>query len=249
MIQRLKAQGFGILVALLSREALDRLSRALGKGSRLGEIDLVFEVAEAEIERGTMVDVGARFGTSLQAFARAGWDVLAVEPDPRNQIALNVVCNLRPNVRLDTRACWDERGTLTLWEDPVRTSITTLIPFDSQHRGSGSVEVLPLRELLVEREVERLSVLKVDTEGADLRVLVGAGWDGAHRPAIVMCEFDERKVDHGGHEWNLAASFLHERGYRVLVSDVVSRTALRGFTQMAPIGGLPLHTLRPFGKR
>lgn len=122
-----------------------------------------------------VVDVGANIGGfTLLAARRVGptGRVVAVEPEPENFLLLrrNVRQNGFANVRLIQAAVDAQAGRRTLYRsgDPA---MHTLLP-----RYADGVGVAVTTLDLVEREEDlpRVDVLKIDVEGAELRVLQGA---------------------------------------------------------------------------
>lgn len=168
---------------------------------------------------GTLVDVGAHEGISLEPFARAGWRVLAFEPDDVNRGRLQAVVAGMPNVRIDTRAVSQRAGeTLTFYRSPQSTGISTLTPFTDSHVVAGSVTTTTLAQACREHDVAAIDCLKVDTEGYDFFVLQSLDWD-AVKPRAILCEFEDRKTVKLGYHWREMAEFLRGHGYSVVVSE------------------------------
>jgi len=208
-----------LLVTRVRRRWRRRLASLIGRGAP-NEIDLLVALSEVLNLTGTVVDVGARFGTAAVPFARAGHEVLAFEPDPANQDVLRHVTRWLPSIRVDPRAVSDEsRSGVHLFVSPGKSSLSSLVPFDESHRRGGTVDIVTLREALEEHQVSDLDVLKVDAEGNDLKVLRGFDWERVTRPKLVMCEFDGRKVPAGGHTYEEVTDLLANLGYRMLISE------------------------------
>lgn len=130
----------------------------------------------------TFVDVGANFGALSAAAARLvapGGAVICFEPVPANFSRLQTVvgstgaANL--NVILDRRAIGAQVGAvpiyLNFWD-----GLHTIDPQVNagSRRGSLVVQQVTLDQALREHGVERVDLLKIDVEGAELRVLEGA---------------------------------------------------------------------------
>jgi len=219
MIDRVRSLILGAFIGLTTRPIRRRLLTPVRRGGR-NEIDLLYELSQALGVYGVMIDVGARYGVAACPFARAGWRVVAFEPDPHNQAVLRAVQRWLPRIEVDPRAVSDEcREEAPLYISPGSSSLSSLIAFDTSHRRSGSAEVVTLEAALLEHEIDCVDVLKVDTEGNDLKVLQGLAWDGSYRPSLVMCEFDDRKVNAGGHTYGDITELLLEAGYSMFVSE------------------------------
>jgi FkbM family methyltransferase len=166
---------------------------------------------------GVLVDVGAHVGSSLRPFAREGWFVLAVEPDPQNRAELVATYGDWPNIRIDPRAVSERDGELlSLYTSDVSTGISALAPFHPSHRPTTQVETVRLDTLLADDEV--VTVLKTDLEGWDLPAIRTFPWDRL-RPRAVVCEFEDRKTHPLGYGYDDLAEFLVGLGYVVLTSE------------------------------
>lgn len=116
----------GTVVGAVPRTWLRRLLWPLGK-AKLNETDLLVSLAEAMKLRGVMVDVGARYGTSLAPFLRRGWKVLAFEPDPANRWVLRWLRPWLPDFEVDIRACADEPAEgVTFFVNPGHSAVSSL---------------------------------------------------------------------------------------------------------------------------
>ena len=83
---------------------------------------------------------------------------------------------------------------------------------------AASVDVITLTEHCTAEGISHVDFLKIDTEGFDYFVLRGLDWD-QFRPDVVVCEFEDSKTQALGHSYDSIASYLVERGYRVIVSE------------------------------
>lgn len=158
-----------------------------------------FETEEIEIMCGlirggsTAIDVGANVGAFTIPFAYAvgpTGTVLAFEPLPDNvkRLRANVELNRLSNVRIEAQAVGDREGVaeLRMSADPAYGSITDI---DVQ-RGVGtsvSVPVTRLDEFWASLQRPEVSVLKIDVEGGEADVLLGAsGLLVSQHPAILV---------------------------------------------------------------
>ncbi len=139
---------------------------------------------------GTLVDVGVNKGDFTLLGARiAGQEgtVLAFEPEPRNchWIKKSLELNGYENVRLFEMALSDENGTGQLHLGR-KSGWHSLIP-GSDGVGVISVETRRLDDCLSQIDWDgTIDVLKIDVEGADLRVLSGASETLANTPNITV---------------------------------------------------------------
>ena len=183
-------------------------------GGNLEEVLIVFHTIGSN--RGTMLDVGAHFGSSLAPFLAAGWSVHAFEPDPSNRAFL---ASGYPGAKIDPRAVSEVDGEeVSLYTSDVSTGISTLSPFHATHMPTTKVRTVRLDTYLREHNITQVDFLKTDVEGTDLFALRSFPWTRIH-PKAVVCEFEDNKTVRLGHDVHDIAKFLEEQGYSVLVSE------------------------------
>jgi FkbM family methyltransferase len=197
-----------------------RLAKLIAFPSRHVSEELVlFRCLFWRLRNGVMVDIGAHWGNSLRPYALRGWQVYALEPDPNNRKRLRETWGTRPNVVIDERAVTERDGEkVALFTSAVSTGISGLTAFHSSHLHTSTVNTVRLATLCAELDIKRIDLLKVDVEGFDLSVLRSHEWNRV-RPAVVMCEYEDRKTIPLGHTSSAVVSFLTNLGYRVLVSE------------------------------
>lgn len=147
-------------------------------------------------------DVGANVGVYSAALAKAlrssGGAVVAVEPDPRNiaMLRANLALNDATNVRVIEAAASDSDGvaTLELADDPAYHSITS-ISRDRKRAGTLTVMSVTLDGVWSAEARPPVSLIKIDVEGAEIRVLEGASeLIGTRHPPLLVEANDERRL-------------------------------------------------------
>jgi FkbM family methyltransferase len=138
------------------------------------------------LEQRSIIDVGAERGGFVEAMLRAGAEsVHAFEPDPDNAAALNTLYGADDRVRVHACAVSDDDGTaelhlsrspggqpLTFGHTLLKRANTTEIEWnESRPVGRRSLESL----LSTGELPPHAGILKIDTEGHDLRVVEGMG--------------------------------------------------------------------------
>ncbi|MDB5038471.1 MAG: methyltransferase FkbM family, partial [Bacteriovoracaceae bacterium] len=97
--------------------------------------------------------------------------------------------------------------------------IHSLKPFHSSHQPKIEVETVRLDETLDKLNIQNVSFLKVDIEGADLLALKSFDFN-RFRPPVVMCEFmDARTQLHFGYTHHDIVNFMSNFGYSTYVSE------------------------------
>lgn len=193
------------------------------------------------------VDVGANIGFHT-ALARqlVGKDgaVVAFEPDSANfsLLSANVETSVPglADVELHREALDSRNGVVRLFKDS-RSNTRSSIAFNVPRKVSAS-EVVPCRQLddwATESDgtERRIDVLKVDAEGADLRVLVGAqGLLARSRPILILEVWPYGLSQCGGSAAELA-ELLDDLCYRAWVigreGAALSDTPLKSLEDIA----------------
>lgn len=189
------------------------------------------------------LDVGASYGTYTVALA---WlvghhgRVHAFEPRPRSRAVLRTVVRLLApgNVTIHPVALSDTGGREGLvtprrrWLVPVpgRSFLRgSLEPhrsgyyegWDQEFGGACEIEVATdTLDRFVERERPgRVRLVKVDVEGAELRVFHGAAATLSSHQPVLVCEVEDRHTRKYGHDSDEVISFLAGLGYRPHIYD------------------------------
>jgi FkbM family methyltransferase len=121
----------------------------------------------------TIVDVGAHVGSAALYFRHAypGARVFSFEPSPSSFEYLSR--NVRGEAGIEIRqvAVGAEDAEMRLWAGAHSSMQASLIPTEESGQASVAVRVRAIRPLLEESGIERISILKVDTEGMELPIL------------------------------------------------------------------------------
>jgi FkbM family methyltransferase len=137
------------------------------------------------------VDVGANVGIyTLKAakYLDKGGIVLALEPFPDILSTLyhNIQANRFTNVRLRNFCAGKDTGHSMLWMNSNKPNSFSLVKIDKE-ASSLSTLTVSLDELFGWEGLERLDYLKIDAEGAEQQILVGATKIlEKHRPIIQL---------------------------------------------------------------
>jgi FkbM family methyltransferase len=138
----------------------------------------------------TVVDVGANVGFYTKRFAewvRPGGEVIAIEPEEANYCSLRRVIARRGLVNvLGLQAVASERaGSLYLQKNPFH-------PADHRIAETGlEVRAVTIDDVLAERSWPKVSLIKIDVQGAEERVLRGATKTLQELQPAVFLEVDE----------------------------------------------------------
>lgn len=206
----------GTLLLHAHDEVITPLMRRLG---RWEEEDRA--LLEAELAPGaSVVDVGANVGYMTLAAAKAvgpSGAVIAVEPHPANVALLEA--NLKANglehrVTVVQAAAWDTAGEVDLAECATSTG---------DHRVDtlqGERSVLAVRAVRLDDVVPdgvRVSVIKLDTQATEDRVLAGARGLLARDRPVVLAEFWPQGIRERGEDPAAVLAGYRTLGYRIEV--------------------------------
>lgn len=185
----------------------------------LDESDIAWDFFQHQASAGTMIDVGAHYGSALRPFVRKGWRVFAFEPDAKNRAVLVSEFAGFPSLKIDPRAVSDQaQQGVTFYRSDVSSGISGLSAFDPSHKAEDRIDVTTLTDFLSNIDVKDIDFLKIDTEGHDLFVLRGVPWKRV-RPRLVLCEFENRKTQPLGYCYEDLAGYLGQQGYQVITSE------------------------------
>jgi FkbM family methyltransferase len=171
------------------------------------------------------LDVGAHVGHYTIRAAKAGCIVYAVEANPETaaQLRMNQRVNKLEGITLWAFAAWDQPAVLTFngdtEDEAFRSGGNSLMPGGNRADLSTAVAGMPLNRLL--SGVPVLDLVKIDVEGADLKVLEGMRTSLVRlRPKLIIedhspygyfapVEFDLMQDDLAqlaGYRWTTAAA-------------------------------------------
>ncbi len=178
------------------------------------EPQLSWAIREFVPDGGAFVDCGANTGWfGLEARARRHARSLFIEPHPR--LAATIRANLELNGWTDAcalveAAASDQPGVARLFVCRDNDGSHSLLPdWTAGQNAADAIEVQLARldDILAERpEFARVDLMKVDTEGHDLKALQGLG--ERLNPENVACLYTELGRDRGE-----AMRLLRDRGY------------------------------------
>ena len=123
-------------------------------------------------------DVGANVGQSAEKFANAFPDaqIHSFEPVAGTFRTLQRALSKRANVRCHRVALGSREGETTLYLTgaPDANSVTNSLIKPPKSVGSETVELCTVDKFAGDADISRVDLLKVDAEGFDLEVLIGA---------------------------------------------------------------------------
>jgi FkbM family methyltransferase len=163
-----------------SGKQLDVYLKPLGRtvsirsgGSDLACLDQVFRQHEYaspySIEPRIIIDAGANIGAASLYFAQRYPQarIIAVEPDPSNYDLLVKNCAAYSNVTTVQAALWFENTTVNFLEPDAEKWAMAV---GSSNDDCGTVKAVTVPELIKTYGLDRVDLLKIDIEGAELEL-------------------------------------------------------------------------------
>lgn len=148
-----------------------RKKGAMGRLTELGEkysLD-TFDVADGD----AVIDVGANIGEVGMYYAlvkERHVDYYAFEPMEKERQC----CELNnPNGKIHRQALWKENGKITFYQERGGRDDSSLIE-PAHYDSVVEVETLTLKSFVEQQGIDKIKVLKLEAEGAEPEVLMGA---------------------------------------------------------------------------
>jgi FkbM family methyltransferase len=161
-------------------------------GDDIGELRFLWRFLRPGM---TFVDIGAYHGVytvvAAKKLAKQG-SVVAFEPSERERrrLRLHLQLNRLSEVMLENYAIGSRRETLNLYKVVAGpTSMNSLRrPEVSAPVVEIPIETIPLDDYLRQTVIDRIDLVKIDTEGGELEVFGGAEWTLISLRPLLICE-------------------------------------------------------------
>jgi FkbM family methyltransferase len=172
------------------------------------------------------LDIGANVGCHTLVMASAVGNqgrVIAFEPNPRilTRLRSNVLLNRFEHVELLTVALSDNQGRSSIFIPPELDHNQGLASMHRANLGEAceevSVEVELLDDVVREKNLTRVDLIKMDVEGHEWRVLQGARKTLERFKPVLVFEFSQRQWNNAGFSPEQVEEFLSDLGYDLFV--------------------------------
>lgn len=182
-----------------------------------------------EIGQGLIIDLGANIGAATLDWASqsAKITVHAYEPNPATNRTLrqNIVANnLSERVTVYDDAVGREVGEIRLWADVPSLLASSYGKVPPAPGGTAiRVPMVDLNEVLRRAGSKQISLLKIDTEGAEADILEGASLPGLRSIRRIVLEYHDSLCPDA---YSRCKQILDQAGFRVQTSPINSNQGL-----------------------
>lgn len=174
-------------------------------------------VIHAHLPRGgVFVDVGANVGYHSIAASETASLVIAIEASPKTARLLSesVLRNKRSNVKVENKACSERQGTACLFlSAATNQGKNSLCSENANSQTSIAVAADTVDHILSKYALERVDVIKIDTEGAELSVLRGMTQTIMRYHPVITIELNDSLLSGFGTTTEEITQFLISFGY------------------------------------
>ncbi|CAJ1417035.1 unnamed protein product [Effrenium voratum] len=226
-------------IPLCVRTDSDLVSATIKRQGKWPECYELFGIVEATgAPQCLVLDVGANLGSCTMVLARSGYQALAFEPLPSSAALLRATLRFNENLKsakgreisLTAVAQWavgepGEALVVEAYNNSGGSYVLSREDLDGCNRSSHScdeghsVHVVSLDQVLQSYGASKVCLLKIDTEGAELRVLRSAqAWLSRRAIQVIYFEWRPLKDLAKGEDPFQILEFLDALGYGIFAS-------------------------------
>jgi FkbM family methyltransferase len=181
-----------------------------------------------------VMDIGTNNGAVLMQLCQKvnNGFVYGFEPDPTNFVRCqtNVALNDLKNLRVNNIGLGKEAGRLSLVVVDETNMGMNKISSDFSSADSGVI-INTVDNFIAENAITRVDLVKIDTEGFELNVLLGAAELLRNMKPILFIELDDNNLKDQKQSAKQLISYLEGYQYRIERADTgASITSLQDFT-------------------
>ena len=194
-----------------------------------GFVDTAFDRIMSYVKQDDVIfDVGANIGRFTLVFASLAkrGKIISYEPDPDSFSALksNVEINKFANVKLINKALGDSQGNLNLFKvNPHNSGMNRIGLFDISEFDSIAISVDTLDKELEHLNLERLDIIKIDVEGFEHKILLGAeNTIKRFRPILFIELVDENLTDNDSSP-DEVITWIKNQNYELFAASSMTR--------------------------
>jgi len=179
-----------------------------------------------QLNSGFYIDIGADDPVSdsvTKCFYDKGWSGINIDPSENSFTKLQADRKRDTNIQVAVDAA---EGSIDFWNVPRTGLSTTIKKFADQHKSEGfevnhvSVKTRTLKDICEEFVRSPINFMKIDVEGFEKQVLLGADFE-KFRPMVILVESTEPNSQVENYlEWE---NILEENEYQFCYADGLNR--------------------------
>jgi FkbM family methyltransferase len=169
-------------------------------------------------------DIGVNIGwtaLNLSKICSCG-QVYGFEPDTINFIACSKNLELNPDIRnliLSKVALGDQDAMVKMVVSEPTNLGGNRVGESSINAGDADVAMTTLDSFFSKRSLSRLDLVKIDTEGYELRILKGGFTTLSNLHPVLFIEVNDNNLRRNGDSAKALIEFLHRAGYMNIVNS------------------------------
>ncbi|HPQ08427.1 MAG TPA: FkbM family methyltransferase [Bacteroidia bacterium] len=177
-----------------------------------------------------VMDIGANIGsTSLFIAQKIGstGKVFSFEPDKYNfiQLSKNISLNKFKNIEIFNYGLGNIKGEFKLYISTTDNRGGNRIIADTNYNNKeySIIHVERLDDFVEKNNISKIDLIKIDVEGYEYNVLIGAEKVIRKNKPVLFIELDDNNLKQQGHSASLLISFLEKNNYRI-VNSLTNKT-------------------------
>ncbi len=171
-------------------------------------------------EGDTIIDIGANIGETLLNFSKLVGSkgfIFSFEPDPRNfeKCARNISLNTFNNLKLFEWGLGDQEGLLAISQIDSRNPGMNRILEKSVSTDTKQVRVTTLDNFVAKNNFSKIDLIKIDVEGYEKNVLIGATECIDRFKPTMFIEVDDNNLKKSGSSAKDLLSYVESKSYTI----------------------------------
>lgn len=153
-----------------------------------------YKIKENSVGYQNVVDIGGQIGTFVISFVHKypKTKIVVYEPDASNFIQLkkNIAINkLGRRIKTEKIAVTDRKGVVKLFTNPVNVGGHSI--FRTNNGQSNTVNTISLEDVMKTNRFKKIDLLKIDCEGGEYKILLGASKTTLQKVSNIIFELHE----------------------------------------------------------
>lgn len=176
-------------------------------------------------ESDNILDIGTNIGSTILQFANRTGEkgrIIGFEPDPHNfnECQKNIALNNFNNIEVLPIGLGHEKGEFQLVVDtPSNRGGNRIVMNDDNSPISTTVNVETVDNVIKDKNITQISLVKIDVEGFEMNVLKGAETLILRDAPIFFIEVNDNNLKQAGSSAEELVVFLNSKNYQVCIAE------------------------------